>query len=154
MLKRLTRTLGAALLAASLLMPTAGEYVIDVYAIMADGIYLYEPRDHKLVLINDGDHRELASKKPGFPRTAPLNLVYVAYTGDMKKSPHASDATKQARYLGVAAGTMAQSVALVLEAEGLGGCVRGSVDGEQFRLAAELNDDQEIILAQTIGAIK
>ena len=221
MLKRLTRTLGAALLAATLIMPTAveaasdinlptveigkgmsvttalngrrstreysnkaltnkqlskifwaangfnrpsvggrvnpaahGEYVIDVYAIMADGIYLYEPRDHKLVLIKDGDHRELASKKPGFPRTAPLNLVYVAYTGDMKKSPHASDATKQARYLGVAAGTMAQSVALVLEAEGLGGCVRGSVNEEQFRLVAELNDDQEIILAQTIGAIK
>ena len=49
---------------------------------------------------------------------------------------------------------MAQSVALVLEAEGLGGCVRGSVDEDRFRQAAELDDNQEIILAQTIGAIK
>ena len=131
-----------------------GEYIIDVYAIMSDGIYLYEPRDHKLVLIASGDYREMASKKPGFPRTAPLNLVYVAYTGDMNDSKHAVDATKQARYVGVAAGTMAQSVALVLEAEGLGGCVRGSVDNDKFRQAAGLSDNQEILLAQTIGALK
>ena len=132
-----------------------GEYIIDVYAIMSDGIYCYDPRAHKLVLIVEGDHRELASKKAGsWSSKAPLNLVYVAYTGDMKKAPHASDATKQARYVGVAAGTMAQSVALVLESEGLGGCVRGSVDEANFRKVAKLDDDREIILAQTIGALK
>ena len=127
-----------------------GKYVIDVYAIMSDGIYLYEPTDHKLVLIVEGDYRSTASNRQEFARMAPLNLVYVERTDG--KSAH--DATKAARYVGVAAGTMAQSVALVLEAEGLGGCVRGSVDEDQFRRATGLSDDQEIILAQTIGALK
>ena len=131
-----------------------GEYIIDVYAIMADGIYLYSPKGHQLILVASGDFREYASKHPGFARTAPLNLVYVENTVQLKESPHKSDPVKQSRYVGVAAGTMAQSVALVLESEGLGGCVRGSVDNDNFRKAAQLNDDQEILLAQTIGAIK
>ena len=131
-----------------------GEYIIDVYAIMSSGIYLYSPRDHQLILVASGDYREMASKKPGFARTAPLNLVYVKNTVQMNDSSHKSDPVKQERYVGVAAGTMAQSVALVLESEGLGGCVRGSVDNDNFRKVAQLNDNQEIILAQTIGAIK
>ena len=128
-----------------------GEYIIDVYAIMSDGIYCYDPTAHKLVLIVEGDYRELASKKAdSWPSKAPLNLVYVAKNDG--KAPH--DATKQARYVGVAAGTMAQSVALVVESEKLGACVRGSVDNDRFRQTAGLSDNQEILLAQTIGVLR
>lgn len=129
-----------------------GQYIIDVYAIMDDGIYCYDPKDHRLILIAAGDYRELASTQQGFAQKAPLNLVYVMNTESMKGAPHGSEALKL--FVGVAAGTMAQSVALVLEAEGLGGCIRGSIDAENFRSTASLKDNQEIILAQTVGAIK
>lgn len=80
--------------------------------------------------------------------------MYVARVGSMRNSPHGNGGMMQARYVGVTIGAMVQSVALVLESEGLGGCVRGSFDAEAFSKAAQLDDDQRVFLSQAIGAIK
>lgn len=157
-----------------------GKYIIDVYAIMSDGIYCYDPNAHQLILVAEGDYRKTASTGQNFAVTAPLNLVYVARF-DFKKPPHnaartdsekkasqeavrtdsekkvphhAGHAFSQMNFIGVAAGAMAQSVALIIEEEGLGSCVRGSIDEENFRQAAGLKDNQRFLLAQTIGSVK
>lgn len=130
-----------------------GKNIVDVYAVTADGIYCYDPSAHALVLIAEGDHRSTMGGQQ-FAQTAPLNLVYVAQVGSMKNSPHGNGGMMQARYVGVTIGAMVQSVALVLEAEGLGGCVRGSIDAEAFSKAAKLDDDRRVFLSQSIGAVK
>ena len=52
--------------------------VIDVYAAMADGVWMYEPRSHTLVPHLKADIRALTGMQD-FVGGAPLNLVYVAH---------------------------------------------------------------------------
>jgi len=52
--------------------------VIDVYAAMEDGVWLYEPNTHTLQPHLSDDIRS-ATGLQDFVGTAPLNLVYVAH---------------------------------------------------------------------------
>src|SRR5271166_3425169 len=52
--------------------------VIDVYLAMADGVWLYEPKAHKLLPHMKEDLRAMTGLQD-FVATAPLNLVYVAH---------------------------------------------------------------------------
>ena len=58
--------------------------MIDVYAAMADGLWLYDPKRHALVAHPAGDIREHTGRQD-FPAIAPLNLVYVAHGERMKE---------------------------------------------------------------------
>ena len=63
------------------------------------------------------------------------------------------EAIQQLIFDSIAAGAMAQSVGLVAAAEGLGTCIRGSIDHEAFAKAARLLEGERIIAAQTIGVL-
>ena len=52
--------------------------VIDIYAAMADGVWLYEPKAHKLLPHLGSDIRAETGAQD-FVAKAPLNLVYVAH---------------------------------------------------------------------------
>src|SRR5689334_13599108 len=52
--------------------------VIDVYAAMADGVWLYDPKAHALLPYLKDDIRA-ATGMQDFVATAPLDLVYVAH---------------------------------------------------------------------------
>ena len=52
--------------------------VIDVYAVMANGVWLYEPKRHALLPQLSGDVRAQTGLQD-FVGIAPLNLVYVAH---------------------------------------------------------------------------
>jgi Nitroreductase family len=52
--------------------------VIDVYAAMADGVWLYDPKAPALLPYLKDDIRALTGMQD-FVATAPLNLVYVAH---------------------------------------------------------------------------
>ncbi|SEH37584.1 Nitroreductase family protein [Selenomonas sp. KH1T6] len=60
---------------------------------------------------------------------------------------------KQVQFDSIAAGAMAQSVGLVAASEGLGTCVRGSIDHEAFAKVANLQKGQTVVIAQTIGVL-
>ena len=57
--------------------------VIDVYAAMADGVWLYDPKQHALRLHLGADIRARTGMQD-FVATAPLNLVYVVHGERMK----------------------------------------------------------------------
>ena len=61
--------------------------VIDVYAAMADGVWLYDPRQHALSPHLATDIRAQTGLQD-FVATAPLNLVYVAHGERMKDISH------------------------------------------------------------------
>ena len=130
-----------------------GVYSVDVYAVTDEGIYLYLPATHTLQLVAEGDFRMTTTKGQAFVGEAPLTLVYVGNSSAWQNARHVPTAEAMAFFDGVAAGAMSQSVGLMAEAEGIGTCVRASIDKEAFGRAARLNDDQTVILAQTLGIL-
>jgi nitroreductase len=121
---------------------------IDVYAIMADGAYLYDAQANALKPVTRSDLRKLAGTQP-YPADAPLNLIYVADTAKLGGDDAARLATANAD-----TGFIAQNVYLFCASEGLGTVVRGSVNRDDLGKALNLRAGQRIILAQTVGYAK
>jgi SagB-type dehydrogenase family enzyme len=113
---------------------------IDVYAITAEGIYLYNAKAHQLEPVAAGDFRAAAGPQP-FVAQAPLNLVYVA---DQAK-------TKNSEMTYADTGFISQNVYLFCASEGLATVARGSVDRAALAKTLKLRPDQAITLAQTVG---
>jgi SagB-type dehydrogenase family enzyme len=119
---------------------------IDVYAVMKDGAYLYEPKTHSIKKISDKDIRNLTGIQ-SFVKDAPLNLVYVA---DYSKVGEASK-PENLLYIGADAGFIAENVYLYCASENLATVVRGSLVKDKLAKELKLNKNQNIILAQTVG---
>jgi nitroreductase len=120
--------------------------VIDVYAAMADGVWLYEPKRHALVRQSRADIRAQTGQQD-FVGTAPLNLIYVAHGERMQ------DISPQERRLYASADTgfIGQNVYLFCASEGLGTVFRGAVDYEKLGRTMQLDTDQFVTFAQTVG---
>lgn len=129
-------------------------YSVEVYAVTRAGIYLYDAANHKLKLITAGDYRSITTTGQSFVSKAAVNLVYVetpaAWTGARMIPPR--DA--QLSFANITAGAMVQSVALIAQTEGLGNCVRGSINRAEFAKVANLAEDKTILLAQSVGFIE
>ena len=132
---------------------TMGIYNIDVYAVMANGIYKYEPPTHSLTLVSKEDFRPLINEKQKFVHTAPLTLFLVSNPVPPRNPSRPVDPEKQHTFNCIVAGTMLQSVALAAVNEGLGTCVRGSIDREAFAKAVGLTPEQKVLISQTIGVM-
>ena len=120
--------------------------VIDVYAAMADGVWLYDPKQHALRPHLGADIRAQTGMQD-FVATAPLNLVYVVQ-GERMKDVSAED---RRLYGSVDAAFAGQNVYLYCASEGLATVFRGAVDYEKLRRAMRLGDGQFVAFAQTVG---
>ena len=120
--------------------------VIDLYAAMADGVWLYEPKAHTLLPHLTSDIRAQTGLQD-FVATAPLNLVYVAHGERM------TDLSTEDRrlYASVDAGFIGQNVYLYCASEGLGTVFRGAVDYPKLARALQLPEQQFVTFAQTVG---
>jgi len=120
--------------------------VIDIYLAMADGVWLYEPKTHKLLAVREGRFRAQTGLQD-FVATASLNLVYVAHGERM------TDIALEERrlYASVDVGFIGQNVYLFCASEGLATVFRGAVDGPKLGQALKLPDQQFVTFAQTVG---
>ena len=120
--------------------------VIDVYAAMADGVWLYDPPQHALRLHLSADLRALTGVQD-FVASAPLNLVYVVHGERMK------DVSPEDRrlYGSVDAAFAGQNVYLYCASEGLATVFRGAVDYARLGRAMRLGEGQFVAFAQTVG---
>ncbi|MDI6845798.1 MAG: SagB/ThcOx family dehydrogenase [Candidatus Saccharicenans sp.] len=119
---------------------------IDLYVATADGLFLYEAKDHSLIQILKEDIRALTGTQD-FVRVAPVNLVYV---GDYARIPRGTDEDKRF-YSGAHAAFIAQNVYLFCASESLATVVRASINREELAKAMKLRPEQKIMLAQTVG---
>ena len=119
---------------------------IDLYVATADGLYLYEAKNHTLEPVLAEDIRAMTGRQ-SFVRAAPVNLIYVA---DFSRMGKATDKDK-VFYSAADTGFISQNVYLYCASEGLATVVRGSIDRPALAKVMKLRPDQRIILAQSVG---
>ena len=120
--------------------------VIDVYVATADGVWVYEPKAHRLIPHMRGDIRAQTGTQD-FVAAAPLNLVYVAHGERMGDIPDQD----RRLYASVDTGFIGQNVYLFCASEGLATVFRGAVDYDKLKRTLGLSDTQFVTFAQTVG---
>jgi nitroreductase len=120
--------------------------VIDVYAAMADGVWLYDPKDHALASYLPDDIRA-ESGLQDFVAGAPLNLIYVAHGERMTDISPA----ERRLYASVDTGFIGQNVYLFCASQGLATVFRGAGDYAKLAIAMKLPEQQFVTFAQTVG---
>lgn len=120
--------------------------VIDVYAAMTDGVWLYDPQGHSLMRHMPGDVRALTGLQD-FVATAPVNLIYVAHGERLQ------DIMPEERrlYASVDAGFIGQNVYLYCASEGLATVFRGALDQQKLTERLQLGSGQFVTFAQSVG---
>jgi nitroreductase len=120
--------------------------VIDIYAAMADGVWLYDPKAQALLLRQKDDLRALSGTQD-FVGAAPLNLIYVAHGERM------TDVGPEERRLFASADAcfIGQNVYLFCASEGLATVFRGSANQAKLGAAMNLPEGQFVTFAQTVG---
>jgi SagB-type dehydrogenase family enzyme len=119
---------------------------IDVYVASAEGLYLYDVKQHALKQILNQDIRALTGKQP-FVGEAAVNLIYVA---DFSKMGGAN-AEERIFYSAADTGFISQNVYLYCTTEGLATVVRALIDKEELAKTMKLRNSQKIMLAQSVG---
>lgn len=119
--------------------------VIDVYAAMADGVWLYDPKAHALLPYLRDDIRAETGMQD-FVGAAPLNLIYVAHGDRMDISPE-----DRRLYASVDTAFIGQNVYLYCASQGLGSVFRGAVDYAKLGRRLKLPEQQFVTFAQTVG---
>lgn len=118
---------------------------VTIYAVMADGVHVYDAARHALRRVSTDDMRAVTGTQP-FVAAAPLNLVYVA---DTTITGGASE--DRLLYIGADVGAIAENVYLFCASERLATVVRGSVDRDALGRRLQLRPEQRIVLTQTVG---
>ncbi|MDR0965018.1 MAG: SagB/ThcOx family dehydrogenase [Myxococcales bacterium] len=130
-----------------LTIPTAmGSKEIDLYAMLPEGIYAYDPVQHLLTLVNPGDHRAMAGKQP-FAGKAPLNLFLVIDEARMR----AKEAEAKQIYGAMTAAYASENVYLYCASAELATVVRGAIDVPLLSKLLKLKPTQRLYLGQSVG---
>lgn len=124
-------------------------YPVRVYAVFAEGAYLYDAKAHALTRVAEGDLRKLSGAQE-FVFSAPLNLLYVA---DLSAYEGRGIPADKVRYLcGQDAAGYAENVNLYTAGHGLRSITRGSAPEAELLAALGLDTDRFFLaLAQTVG---
>lgn len=128
--------------------PSAHAYMdVDVFLAMPDGVWIYDPKNQRLLRHMPDDLRAETTTGQEFVKTVPLNLIYVS---DASRMGELSETDR--RFNGIAdSAVIAQNVYLFCASEGLATVVRGSVPGDRLAKRLNLSPSQAIYLAQSVG---
>ncbi len=129
-------------------------YAVDIYAVLPEGVYLYDVAKHALTLVVKGDFRKDTGTQEypqDFVPIAPLNLVYVLNFS--KNWQDAAVNKNRDRWVAVELGCIAENVHMYCASEGLGTVIRGLIDENKFCKVIKVKPEQ-ILLAQTVGYLK
>ena len=123
---------------------------IDVYVVMPEGVYLYNPQQHELHLINTGDYRGAVGGRQTWVLDAPLSIVLVSDLNRFgaEEKPHFRTMAA------VDAGIVSQNISLFCAAANLATVPRGSMEFDQVKDALKLAENHLLLLNQPIGYFK
>ena len=129
---------------------------IDVYVVLKEGTYLYDPFANRLNPVASGDLRRYAiSHGQGGGEAAPVRLVYVADVDRLANTsgfaePGLRDPDVQRSYYYVDTGLIAANVYLFAASVGLAAWFH-NCDRPELAAKLGLRADQRALFAQTVG---
>ncbi len=131
--------------------PSAGAlYPIEVYAVKADGVFLYKPDEHALEPWMSQDLRSqlsaVALNQP-WVAAAPVNLVFTAVHERVTRKY----GQRGVRYSLIEVGHIAENVHLQAVAMGLGSVPVGAFSDQEVRALLNLPPNQEPLYIISIG---
>ena len=125
---------------------------IRVYAIMKQGVFLYNEENHELIKIIPKDIRDnIGTQK--MMKSAPLGLVFVADLSRMK-SPFLRSMEAKRFSAWVDTGYISQNVDLYCAASNLGTAVLSLVNRDKLHKLMGLKENEKIVLTQVVGHLK
>lgn len=125
-------------------------YPIRTYAVLAQGIYIYDAPSHSLTRVAEGDHRKLAGMQD-FVYTAPLNIVYVADLATYEERYGEMAEAEKLKLCSMDAMGYCQNANLWACANGMASVTRAMAPGPEFLKAIGAPDTYRFVLAQTVG---
>lgn len=135
--------------------PSAGAlYPLEVYIVLRDGVYHYEPAEHQLRLRLRGDVRQalfVAALEQGAVASAPANIVIAAVYA---RTAIKYGEERTPRYVHLEAGHAAQNILLQAVALNLGAVPIGAFYDEQVKVALNLPSDHEPVYVIPVGRRK
>jgi SagB-type dehydrogenase family enzyme len=120
---------------------------VDIYVILEEGAYLYDPKAHALNPVAAGDHRGAVAGGQDFVKAAPVSLVMVSDLTRLSKEPN--EGTKQTG--AVDAAIVSQNINIVCSAIGLYTVPRGSMNRDELTKVLKLKNTQYIGLNNPVG---
>ncbi|NCB42630.1 MAG: SagB/ThcOx family dehydrogenase [Clostridia bacterium] len=122
---------------------------IRVYALMEQGIFLYDEECHELKLMNATDIREKVGRQK-MMKVAPLGLVFVADLSRMS-GPMFRNKEAQRFCAWVDTGYVSQNIYLYCTAANLGTAVLALIDRDELHASMGLQEHEKIVLTQVVG---
>ncbi len=151
--------------------PSAGAlYPLEVYVVagkvngLAPGVYKYQPGDHSLTKVRDGDRRdELYSAGIGQQpvKAAPVDLVIAGvyeratgkYSSEDRDKPTGSVYPRGVKYAHFEAGHAAQNIYLQAESSGLGTVAIGAFSDDAVKQALGMAEDERPLYIMPVGKV-
>ena len=131
-------------------------FPLEVYAVLPNGIYHYEPKEHLLKALKQGDYMEKTGRQP-FVKYASMTLIFYSNTdkftfnilklGLYKMTPKETRDT----WANIEVGFACQNIYLYCASENLKTLSRAWCDGEFFKKELGLPDNYKFVLSQSIG---
>jgi SagB-type dehydrogenase family enzyme len=122
-----------------------GKYPVDLLAAIPEGVYRYEPKDHKLVRLIAQDIRDKIPAQDPYKKAA-MNVLFV-----INKDKVADD---RIYYADIEIGFMGQGLYLESVALGLGSIMYAGVQTENVTKLLGLKENQILRIAQSVGPTK
>jgi SagB-type dehydrogenase family enzyme len=120
---------------------------VDVYAIMEEGAYLYDPKAHELKPVAAGDFRPFIASGQDFALKAPVSLLVVS---ELSRLGNAND--EGTRLCGaIDGGIVSQNISLFCAGCGLATVPRGTMNKNELVKALKLNPTQLLVINHPVG---
>lgn len=129
---------------------------VDVYVVNKDGAFLYDAKQHALIMVAAGDHREELATRPGGgpgaggppPSTpAPVQLFLVS---DLSRFSRGTDELKK-EWAAIDAGIVSANISLFCAGTGLSTRPRASMNKDALKSLLKLKDTQVPVLNHPVG---
>lgn len=125
-------------------------YPLLIYVFTKDGVFLYNPEDHELTKLFDGDYRSLTGTQTEVVTKAAVNFVFI---GDLNKySAKLQDKKIKREAVKYDMGDVSEALYLFASANNMKGVVRGNFhESRILKFLGLSSEDYYLILAYSLG---
>ena len=125
-------------------------YTFVIYLFVEDGVYKYNPIEHSILKIIDGDHREITGTQKAIVTKARINFLFIADLNMKGRAPE--DKKIRREVVKVDIGNLTMALSLFAAANNMKGVIRGELSQQAIFDFLNLNsNDYYMPLAFSLG---